>query len=332
MKYATIFYWKKIASLLLLLLFYFNLTCNQSTVPLGDSHKVKTEITFYWIGELTAKMVKVCGIKDGLFGLGDTVRGGKVTDRCEVQSEPKSAVLTTYSESWKITNPVIFDNLSIIPISHSLLVCHSVSQLDLSIHSSSVKHLFLYLCLFLCLSQSLSLFHSLCLFVPILVSVIIINNNWKLWICIKSIWKLRPHMSWYRHHSCVHSACLTSTSFTWLWFSASHCRQFQDAKVQSLPSGHLALYINSCYSMTCGTENIYIAALEASRWGIISTWRKERMAKASQKRFCFSWRLTRSFWGVEGIPGWKNYMGKDRRARSFITGLGMGILVRVALR
>ena len=39
-------------------------------------------------------MVKVCGIKDGLFGLGDTVRGGKVTDRCEVQSEPKSAVLT----------------------------------------------------------------------------------------------------------------------------------------------------------------------------------------------------------------------------------------------
>lgn len=115
-------------------------------------------------------------------------------------------------------------------------------------------------------------------------------------------------MSWYRHHSCVHSTCLTSTSFTSLWFSARHCRQFQDAKVQSLPSGHLALYINSCYSMTCGTENICIAALEASSWGIISTWRKERMAKASQKRFCFSWKLEVD---QEFLRGWRHSRLKE---------------------
>lgn len=40
-------------------------------------------------------MVKVCGSKDGWFGLGDKVRGGNVADRYDVQSESKSAVLTS---------------------------------------------------------------------------------------------------------------------------------------------------------------------------------------------------------------------------------------------
>lgn len=154
---------------------------------------------------------------------------------------------------------------------------------------------------------------------------------------MRSVGKLRPFRSWYGHCS----LCPFNTSYwyllgTWLWLSVRHCGQVPRSK--DAVFCHLGTWppacVSSWYSMRCGAENIHTAALEASRGETISTWSEgkdsygfteggfhfSRKLKVDQA-FLRSWRHSRL----------KELNGKDRWAGSLITGLGIGILLSVAL-
>lgn len=58
--------------IIIIILFYLNPTYNQSTLPVGDSHKEKgKQIKFCWTEELKVKMIKVLWWRRWLFSLGD---------------------------------------------------------------------------------------------------------------------------------------------------------------------------------------------------------------------------------------------------------------------
>lgn len=58
--------------IIIIILFYLNPTYNQSTLPVGDSHKEKgKQIKLCWTEELKVKMIKVLWWRKWLFSLGN---------------------------------------------------------------------------------------------------------------------------------------------------------------------------------------------------------------------------------------------------------------------
>lgn len=144
--------------------YYFILTWHVTSLQCQWGILIKRkQIKFYWTGELTAQMVKVCGVKDVLFGLGDKIRGGKVTDSCEVQSEPKSAVLTTYRESWKITSPVLISWASYRFLTHCWSVTLFLNWIyPFTLHQLSISFSSFVSSVFIPVFVSLSFFMTVC--------------------------------------------------------------------------------------------------------------------------------------------------------------------------
>lgn len=95
--------------------------------------------------------------------------------------------------------------------------------------------------------------------------------------------------------------------------------KYQDGRVLSLPSRHLASCINDCRSGRCGTEHV-CTALGASEDSPVHLG-KGRLGRASQGG-CVSagsCGFTRSFSGVECLPGGEDCVGGGvRQEGSFL--------------